>query len=72
MDGFFRLPGLEFRWEPEASGMAGSGDLGYTFGTYSRTFTGPDGAENRQAGRYLSVWRRQPDGSWKVVADTGN
>ena len=49
---------------------AGGGDLGWTSGRYVATHTGPDGPV-RSEGRYVTVWRRQPDGTWKVDLDTG-
>ena len=60
--------GGTLEWAPVAGGMAGSGDLGYTVGTGVRR--GQDG----QVGytKYLSVWRRQPNGEWRWVVDGGN
>ena len=48
--------------------MGADGTLGYTWGRY-RVEAG-DSITGR--GRYLTVWRRQPDGSWKVDADIGS
>lgn len=52
-------------WAPIASGRRG--DLGYTVG--KATFTGKDGASWRSV--YVTIWRRQPDGTWQVAFDTG-
>jgi ketosteroid isomerase-like protein len=54
-------------WEPAAAEMSGSGDLGYTYGIY--TFRNKDTAFQ---GTYVSIWKKQPDGNWKFVLDTGN
>ncbi len=59
-------------WHPEQAVLALSGDLGYTLGTWERHATGPDGQVVIRTGRYLTVWRRQADGTWKVAADIGN
>jgi ketosteroid isomerase-like protein len=32
----------------------------------------PDGTVRRATGKYLNVWKKQPDGSWKVLVDIGN
>ena len=54
----------------EKTEVAGSGDLAYRRGTFKITYTNPQTkqAENG-AGTYLTVFRKQADGSWKVVAD---
>ncbi len=64
--------GVQIEWAPVASGLSPAGDLGYTVGT-SR-FTAPDvsGARSEtHRGAYVTIWRRQPDGRWKVLFDTG-
>jgi ketosteroid isomerase-like protein len=58
-------------WEPGRAEVALGGDLGYTIGDYRVEATAsPDSVLSR--GKYLTVWRRQPDGSWKVEADIGS
>ena len=50
---------------------AGSGDLAYTQGTYSMTASDPKTkAPVTEKGKYLTVYRKQADGSWKAVEDT--
>lgn len=62
---------LEFTWDPTYAEVAASGDLGYTIGTYEMT-TSEAGTAGTVTGTYLTVWRRQPNGEWKVQADIGN
>ena len=50
-------------WDPFASGRAGT--LGFTVG--KATYTGEDTWQSS----YVTIWRQQPDGSWKVLFDTG-
>jgi uncharacterized protein (TIGR02246 family) len=49
------------------------GDMVYTIGAYSRTVSDP---KNKQPitdkGNYLTVWKKQADGNWKVVTDMDN
>jgi ketosteroid isomerase-like protein len=52
-------------WWPAYAGIARSGDLGFTTGPFS-----VDDARTPQ-GQYFTVWRRQPDGSWKWIWDGG-
>lgn len=65
-------PSVSLRWEPERADIAASGDLGWTTGTYVSERTRLDGTTERGEGRYVSIWRKQPDGSWRVVMDLGN
>jgi ketosteroid isomerase-like protein len=52
---------------------AGSGDLGYTRGAYTLTMTDPKSKKIlRESGKYLTVYARQDDGSWKIVDDMNN
>jgi ketosteroid isomerase-like protein len=53
-------------WAPIASGK--SGDLGFTVG--KATFTAAKPEDNWRS-TYVTIWHRQPDGSWKVLFDTG-
>jgi ketosteroid isomerase-like protein len=59
------------QWEPLYADIAQSGDLGYTLGKYEYIFTDSTGAEQVSEGYYVTIWKKQPDGSWKYVFDTG-
>lgn len=56
-------------WEPNGANVAQSGELGYTYGMYSIK---PRNRDTVFYGTYVSIWKRQPDGKWKFVLDTGN
>ena len=57
-------------WTPGSVEVAASGDLGYTIGRWE---LGPRvGGPALVRGSYVTIWRKQPDGSWKVVLDAGN
>jgi len=49
-----------------------SGDLACGSGTYEMTLTPPDGAVIEDRGKYVVVYRRQPGGSYKAIADIFN
>ena len=59
--------GTSLSWRPVYADVAGSLDLGFTVGEYSITSRGATGAAVQRFGKYLTVWKRQPDGSWKFV-----
>ena len=65
-------PAASLVWRPDYADIAASGDLGWTTGTFVSESSGPDGQAVRGEGRYVSIWRLQSDGSWKVVMDLGN
>jgi uncharacterized protein (TIGR02246 family) len=45
------------------------GDVAIETGTYAMTLTPPGGADINDRGKYLVVWKRQADGSWKLYRD---
>jgi ketosteroid isomerase-like protein len=50
-----------------------AGDLAVETGTYSWTLQPKaGGGEIKDRGKYLTVWKRQPDGTWKIVRDINN
>lgn len=49
-----------------------SGILGYTQGTISLRTTARDGKPFADTGKYLAIWKKQPDASWKVIEDIFN
>lgn len=51
-------------WWPNFAGVARSGDLGFT--------TGGVALNGRRTGHYVTIWKRQPDGSWKWICDGGS
>ena len=61
-----------FSWKPERAEVSEGGDLGYTVGQFRTVVAGPDGVEMLTTGLYVSIWRRQEDGGWKVEMDLGN
>jgi len=63
-------PPVTLNWEPIFADVSRAGDLGYTTGPYRLIDQSP---EHRpiQHGYYFSIWKRQPDGAWKVAVDVG-
>ena len=58
-------------WRPLSAEVSGDGTMAYTIGTWDFHVRGRDSASSRGSGHYLTVWRRQADKSWKVLADIG-
>ena len=59
-------------WQPTMAFASAAGDLGYTLGTWQSTHYNEAGKGQVTTGKYVTIWRKQADGSWKVVFDGGN
>ena len=57
-------------WQPNFAGMAQAGDLGFTTGPWEFK----DDIEDKTPsgyGHFVTLWKKQADGSWKFVVDLG-
>lgn len=70
--GELALQDSKIRWHPDKAGVAQSGELGYTSGFYDWSFKDKSGKVISDTGKYLTVWKKQADGKWKVLFDTYN
>jgi ketosteroid isomerase-like protein len=59
----------QLTWTPQGAQMGPSNDMGFTWGHYE----GHSKDKNNQpvviSGRYFTVWKKVPDGTWKVAMD---
>jgi ketosteroid isomerase-like protein len=62
---------LSLTWRPVSAEVSAGGDLGYTIGRWERSWRGKDSTASKR-GTYVTIWRKQGDGTWKVVLDVGN
>ena len=63
-------PGLEGTITPDE--VEGSGKLAYVRGTYKLMFIVNDTLQIPDNGKYLELWKKQDDGSWKLAVDIWN
>jgi len=68
----FSVPNLKLLWHATSTDAAKSGDLGYSTGKYELSFTDPSGKTVSDHGKYVTVWKKQADASWKVIRDIFN
>jgi ketosteroid isomerase-like protein len=61
----------QLTWTPTDAQMGPSGDMGYTWGHFEGRSKDAAGNPVITTGRYITVWRKQSDGSWKVSLDAG-
>jgi uncharacterized protein (TIGR02246 family) len=65
-------PALALKFQSSKIEVAKSGDVGYTQGIYTMTMTDPVSKKViNDHGSYVTTYRKQPDGTWKAVADIG-
>ena len=72
MSGLLSDTTLKLRWAPDRAEASADGSLGYTTGHWRLLAHDSAGEHEAYRGKFLTVWRRQPDGNWKVEADIGN
>lgn len=65
-------PGYSGQWEPEEVRVARSGDPRLPPGNYSVAWTDPNASPVTDTGKYIVIWRKQPDRNWKVAVDILN
>jgi ketosteroid isomerase-like protein len=65
-------PGFAITWRPIRVELGKSADLAWVSGAYEVTMNDPTGKPIHDRGKYLEVWKRQPDGNWKCGADMWN
>jgi ketosteroid isomerase-like protein len=64
-------PAMIFSWEPRFAEVFAPGNWGWTWGEWQAHEPGAGGRRLAQ-GRYVNLWKKQKDGTWKVRADIGN
>ena len=70
---FLADPNLKLTFEASQVEIAKNGDVGYTRGAYSMTMTDPASKKPMtEKGKYITIYRKAADGSWKAVQDMAN
>jgi uncharacterized protein (TIGR02246 family) len=65
-------PGPGLSWQTSSVEVARSGDIAYETGTYDFVTTDKKGKSTDEKGKYVVIWKKQTDGTWKVAVDTDN
>jgi ketosteroid isomerase-like protein len=65
----FSAPGFALSWSASTADVSACGDLAYTVGSYRIRSNDPAGNPLTRPGKYLTVWKKQADGQWKVAVD---
>ena len=64
-------PGVQLTWSASFTDVSEDGTLGYNYGRYEWRGPGADGKARVSTGWFLTIWKRQPDGTWRYVMDNG-
>jgi ketosteroid isomerase-like protein len=64
-------PGVSVTWSAYFTDVADDGSLGYNYGRYEWRSPDAAGKEVVHTGWFLTIWKRQPDGTWRYVMDNG-
>jgi ketosteroid isomerase-like protein len=67
----FKDSTFTLRWHPTKAEMMIPGVIGYTVGRWERIRKNIEGKWMKSTGTYSTTWKKQPDGSWKIVLDSG-
>ncbi len=59
----------QLTWTPTGAQMGPSNDMGYTWGHFEGRSTDASGKVSVVSGRYMTVWKKLPNGTWKVALD---
>jgi uncharacterized protein (TIGR02246 family) len=65
-------PGLGLSFQTTTVEIARSGELAYETGTYDFVTTDKKGKSSDEKGKYVVVWKKQNDGTWKAAVDIDN
>lgn len=68
----FAMPGPGLSFELRAVEVSRSGDIAWEYGTYEFATADKKNHVTTDKGKYIVVWKKQPDGSWKAAADINN
>ena len=65
-------PDVSLSWEATDAVVSSAGVMGYTYGIAQVTRKDEEGNTDTERSKYVTIWKKQPDGSWQVVADIWN
>ena len=66
-------PNFSMQFTTDKAEVAKSGEFGYTRGAYTMTMSDPTTKKPlREKGKYVTIYARQADGSWKMLEDISN
>ena len=65
----YKIPGFRISWQPQSVEVSESGDMAYIIENSQVSMTDSTGKPVILRNKSVSIWRKQPDGSWKNAVD---
>ena len=65
----FKIPGFSISWQPESVEVSDAGDMAYMIENAQVSFNDSTGKAVTIKNKAVTIWRKQPDGSWKNAVD---
>lgn len=59
----------QLTWVADGAQMGPSNDMGFTWGHYDGVSKDQHGETVKTSGRYMTIWKKQATGEWKVAMD---
>jgi ketosteroid isomerase-like protein len=69
---YYNSSKFRLRWKPTRAEVSEDNRFGFTIGHYEVTYVNDQGVSVTRIGKYVTVWRKDWDGRWKVVVDGGS
>ena len=72
VEGASKIPGFKISWEPLSVSISKGGDMAYLVEQNQITANDSTGKPVTEFNKAITIWRKEPDGSWKDVVDIWN
>ena len=72
MESTAKIPGFRISWEPLSVEVSQSGDMAFMIEKNQVTVNDSLGHPITEFNKAVTIWKKQPDGSWKNVVDIWN
>jgi ketosteroid isomerase-like protein len=68
----FKIPNFDNKSTLTKVEVSKGGDIAYTMGTYQAVLMGEDGKLTQEPGKWVSIWKKQSNGEWRIIVDIYN
>jgi ketosteroid isomerase-like protein len=72
VEGALAIPGFHITWITSEASLSPDGHFAYVLSRNAVTMPGAEGRPVTTNGRAVTLWRREPDGTWRCAVDIWN